>query len=258
MPDAADWACSTSLPSVSASLPILVIQHQADVPLGLFTEWLTATGVRLDVRRPDLHEEVPEGLDAHAGLIVLGGTMGAHDDATHPWLAPTKALLREAVGTDVPALGICLGHQLAAVALGGTSEPNPRGQTVGVLPIGWQGDVSDDPLCAGVAADGEAAVAHWNGDVVSEVPAGVAVLATTPDGAPQVIRLAERAWGVQFHPEADHALLSVWADHDRQDAARRGIDVDDALQQAKEQQEVLHATGRRLARSFAEIVSAGR
>ena len=243
MPDAADCVCSTSLPSVSASLPILVIQHQADVPLGLFTEWLTATGVRLDVRRPDLHEEIPEGLDAHAGLIVLGGTMGAHDDATHPWLAPTKALLRKAVGTDVPSLGICLGHQLAAVALGGTSEPNPRGQTVGVLPI---------------AADGEAAVAHWNGDVVSEVPAGVAVLATTPDGAPQVIRLAERAWGVQFHPEADHALLSVWADHDRQDAARRGIDVDDALQQAKEQQEALHATGRRLARSFAEIVSAGR
>ena len=62
MPDAADCVCSTSLPSVSASLPILVIQHQADVPLGLFTEWLTATGVRLDVRRPDLHEEVPEGL----------------------------------------------------------------------------------------------------------------------------------------------------------------------------------------------------
>jgi GMP synthase (glutamine-hydrolysing) len=243
---------------VSDSLPILVVQHQGDAPLGLFTEWLTTEGVALDVRRPDLDEPVPDGLDHHAGLIVLGGSMGAHDDAAHPWLTPTKTLLREAVGTGVPMLGICLGHQLAAVAFGGTSRRNPKGQTVGVLPIGWRRDVSGDPLCAGVAADTEAVVAHWNGDVISELPSRGAVLATTPDGAPQVLRLAERAWGVQFHPEIDQALLSVWADEDRQDAARRGVDVDAALQQAKEQEDALRTTGRRLAQSFATIVRDGR
>ena len=239
---------------MSDRLPILVVQHQADAPLGLFTEWLTVEGVGLDARRPDLDEPVPDGIDDHGGLIVLGGSMGAHDDAEHPWLTLTKTLLRRAAQDGTPTLGICLGHQLAAVALGGTSRPSPRGQNAGVRAIGWCADVSADPLCAEVATDPDALVAHWNADVVTDVPDGVRVLATTADGAPQVIRVGERAWGVQFHPEVDHAVLGDWAQEYRDEAAERGADLDAALQEVKENEDRMRLTGRRLADSFAEVV----
>jgi GMP synthase (glutamine-hydrolysing) len=63
--------------------------------------------------------------------------MRAHDDADHPWLTPTKELLRGAVGRRTPTLGICLGHQLVAVAIGAVVRPNPHGQMLGDLQLGW-------------------------------------------------------------------------------------------------------------------------
>ena len=72
--------------------------------------------------------------------------MGAHDDDHHWWLAPTKDLVRAAADAAVPTWGICLGHQLAAVALGGVSRRNPRGQQIGLLEVGWTREASADPL----------------------------------------------------------------------------------------------------------------
>src|SRR5689334_19811156 len=108
--------------------PILVVQHQDDCPPALVGEWLLAEGRELDVRRPYAGDELPADLTEHGALVVLGGSMGAHDDDTHPWLGPSKELVREAATQGTPTLGICLGHQLAAVALGGVVRPNPRGQ----------------------------------------------------------------------------------------------------------------------------------
>ncbi len=230
------------------------MQHQDDCPPALFTDWLSARGLTLDVRRPYRGDAVPARLDGHAGLLVLGGSMGAHDDATHAWLTPTKELLRRETRAGTPVLAVCLGHQLAAVAFGGTSRPNPGGQTAGVRAIGWRDEAADDPLCGRMGTDGQASVPHWNNDVVTALPAGATVLATTDDGFPQVLRLGTHTWGVQFHPEADHAVVSVWAEHDRDRAAPGGVDIDAALQQVKEQEERLRSTGRRVADAFADIV----
>jgi len=242
---------------VSDTFALLVVQHQDSCPPALFADWLNEAGLRLDVRRPDRGDALPVDLAGHSGLVVLGGSMNAHDDAEHPWLPLTRSLLRHAVAVESPTLGICLGHQLAAVSLGATSTVNAGGQTAGVRRVGWLAGAADDALFAPLT-ETEASVVHWNSDVVTDLPDGVAVLARTEDGAAQVLRFGPRAWGVQFHPEVDHDVVAVWADEDRGRPADPRVDIDAALQEVKESETGLLSTGRLLAHTFADVVAGRR
>ena len=106
---------------------VLVVQHQDDCPPALVGEWLVEAGCVLDVRRPYAGDPLPTDLGAHDALLVLGGSMGANDDGDHAWLAPTKDLVRDAVERRTPTLGICLGHQLIARAVGRDTYKLPFG-----------------------------------------------------------------------------------------------------------------------------------
>ncbi len=194
---------------------ILVVEHEAGAPAALLGEWLLDAGAELDVRRPYAGDGLPDDLTGHDALLVLGGSMGAHDDADHAWLAPTKELVREAAARAVPGLGVCLGHQLAAAALGGRSAPNPAGQQLGLLPVGWTPAADADPLLSAVVGtDHPVRGLHFNDDVVVEQPDDVVVLATAPGGELQAARLAPTVWGVQLHPEVDAAIVAEWAAED--------------------------------------------
>ncbi|MGZ4495175.1 MAG: type 1 glutamine amidotransferase [Nocardioides sp.] len=231
--------------------PLLVVEHEAECPPGWLGEWWAQDGVALDVRRPWSGEELPADLSAHAGMVVLGGAMSADDDAVHPWLTRVKELVRSAASDGVPVLGVCLGHQLAAVALGGTVEVNPRGQQVGVLPVGWTDAAGDDPLLGPLA--GPARAVQWNNDVVSAVPPGTVELARTADGELQAARFAPTVWGVQWHPEAGVEIIGPWAEHDRDDARERGVDLDRYLRDVADAREEMRATWRGLASGFAAL-----
>jgi GMP synthase (glutamine-hydrolysing) len=222
---------------------VLVVQHEDGCPPALFGKSLAEAGVDLDVRRPYAGDALPTALSGHEGLVVLGGEMGADDDAEHPWLTPTKELLREAARDAVPTLGLCLGHQLIASALGGTVGRNPRGRQIGVYDVGWTGDAATDPLLAGLATRRRAI--QWNEDLVLEPPPGATLLAATPLGEIQAMRFAPTVWGVQFHPEATPEMIGEWA------AQEPGPRADAGLCAVREAAVELELSWRDLGKAFA-------
>ena len=234
---------------------IVVVEHQESCPPALLGRWLADAGAELEVVRPYLGDDLPD-LAAYDALLVLGGDMGANDDRTVPWLGPLKDRIRSAVDTGTPVLGICLGHQLVAAALGGTVGRNPAGLTVGVEPVVWDTAVADDPLLSGLVHAER--VVHWNGDVVTSAPAGTTPLARTIDGQLQVARFAPAAWGIQAHPEVDVDLCRRWAEVDRDDHLARGVDQDALLSAIEEAAPDLERWWRGLADRFVEVAGTAR
>jgi GMP synthase (glutamine-hydrolysing) len=231
--------------------PVLLVEHEAQCPPGWVGEWLAAAGCPLDVRRPYRGDVLPEGLEEHGGLVVLGGSMSACSDHDHPWLGRVKRLIRDGADRGVPVLGICLGHQLAAAALGGEVGVNPRGQQIGLQGIGWTRAARRDPLTAPVSS--ARAALHWNQDLVHVAPPGTEVLAETAAGELQAARFAPTVWGVQWHPEADEEIVSVWAENDRDAVAERGLDVDRYVGELAAAREELRRSWQPLADRFATM-----
>jgi GMP synthase (glutamine-hydrolysing) len=225
---------------------VLVIEHDATCPPALFGTWLADAGCAVDVCRPYAEEPLPT-LGEYDALLVLGGPMAATD--AHPWLAPLRALVRDAATTGVPTLGICLGHQVCAVAFGGTVEPNPHGQQLGLLEIGWTAAADDDALLGPLATPRRAV--QWNDDLVTRLPDDAVPLAMTAYGETQAARFAPSVWGVQWHPEVDRSVLEVWARDDEERHLARGIDQERLLDDIGAAESELEKSWRPLAERLA-------
>lgn len=179
---------------------ITVLQPAADVPLGRFDDWLTRAGVRFSVIEL-WHKDVPQLPATGDGLLVLGGPMSVRSAKQHPWIDPLLDLLADAHSIDLPILGICLGHQLLATALGGSVQTDhPGGGEQGVVQLDWTPPAGDDPIFGPLASLGTVPVAMSHFDVVTELPRDAIELAYSPSYRNQVFRL-DNAWGVQHHPE---------------------------------------------------------
>ncbi|HEU5251904.1 MAG TPA: type 1 glutamine amidotransferase [Solirubrobacterales bacterium] len=142
------------------------------------------------------HEEV-------AGAVVMGGPMNVDEVERYPALAAEREWLAAAVERGMPVLGICLGAQLLARALGAEVRPGEAPE-IGFAPV--EIAAPDDPLLGALAPRAE--VLHWHGDVF-DLPDGGEHLASSQRTACQAFRVAN-AWGVLFHPEADLALVEAW------------------------------------------------
>ena len=188
---------------------ILVVQPSMSDPAGRVGSWLAEAGCSLSVVDCQRGQPVPASLAGFAGLVVLGGEMGAYDDELAPWLTPVKQLLREAVRADLPTLAICLGHQLLAVAAGGEVATAATPQQ-GLVQVG----VTEAGLADSLFFElGGTAAVHWNNDLVVAAPAKAVVLATADEHV-QAIRLRTCVYGVQFHPEVDAPTVTDWARED--------------------------------------------
>ena len=226
---------------------ILVVQHEDDDPIHLMGEWMD---VDLDVRRPYLGDDLPPSLQGYAALVVMGGAMGANDDASSPWLPAVKALIREAAADRVPTLGICLGHQLATVALGGEVLPNPEGRQFGLQDVNWEPTAHLDELFSTVATPRRGA--HWNDDIVTRLPEGAVLMARSSTGEVQAARHAPTVWGVQWHPEVDEPLFRGWLVDGNADPDLAEATLADLASSADELEQAWRPLGDR----FAELAAA--
>jgi len=154
-------------------------------------------------------QPVPDLADI-AGLIVMGGPMSANDD--HAWLRQEMDAIRQAVHRGIPVLGICLGAQLVAKALGARVYRNPE-KEIGWFPLDWTPAAQTDGLFAGFA--GSDTVFQWHGETF-DLPAGALHLAYSGACRNQAFRAGENVYGLQFHLEVTPEMIAEWI---RQDAA---------------------------------------
>lgn len=225
---------------------ITVIEHEAGAGLGYFADWL---GVPCEIVRPYLGEAVPER--AADGLIVLGGAPSAWDDEGAPWLPATRDLLRRSVEAGTPTLGICLGAQLMTIACGGTVERGTEGREVGARLVTPLPAAAGDRLFRGI---GPAVAVQGHQDVMTVLPAGAVLLATSEQYPHQAYRLGSSAWAVQFHPEATPEIFIGWTAADDFLAAD-GYVAEDVIAEVKAAEERMIAAWRPLTEAFADVVS---
>ncbi len=185
---------------------LLVFQHVSFEILGTLHPLLKARGFRIRYANFGRHPHARPEIDRYNGLVVLGGPMNVDDLERHPHLAVEVALIQQAVDQGLPVLGICLGAQLIAKALGAPVHAN------GGKEIGWH-DVSptlaakDDPLFWDFG-EGEK-IFQWHRDIFA-LPAGAVQLATSQTCPHQAFRYGTNVYGLQFHLEVDERLIERW------------------------------------------------
>ena len=185
----------------------LVLQHiDAEHP-GIFRDFMAGDGVRWDAVHLDRGDTIPS-LDGYDAMVVMGGPMDVWQEDEHPWLEAEKAAIAEAVlDRELPYLGICLGHQLLAAALGGevAAMPSPE---VGILDVELTGAGRRDPVIG--SAPERFKALQWHGAEVRRPPAGAEVLARSPVCAIQALRVGAAAFGIQYHVELTEATVREW------------------------------------------------
>jgi GMP synthase-like glutamine amidotransferase len=202
--------------------PVLVVQHSPTESAGRLGDWLGSAGLLLDPRTPYDGSALPS-LDGYDGLVVLGGGMGAYDDVEAPWLPATRDLLRAAAGGALPTLGICLGAQLLAGALGGVVHPAAEGPEIGPGLVAKRDVAADDRLFKTVPFTPD--VVHWHFDEIATLPSSATLLASSTRYQNQAFRVGAAAWGLQFHIETTPEMVRGWAEADAALLTADGYDV---------------------------------
>lgn len=182
---------------------ILLILQTPDANAGRCSRKLQARGYELDYCYPHTGQILPKTMTPYAGVVVFGGPMSANDDQQLPGIRMQLDWIPQVLAADQPFLGICLGAQLLARALGATVKPHPHGLAeIGYFPL--------QPTTAGQCFFEEKLyVYHWHHEGF-DLPAGAELLATGERFPHQAYRYGTKTFGLQFHPEVDQNILEAW------------------------------------------------
>lgn len=179
-----------------------VLQHVPFEDIGSMADWLAARHARLGYTRfyeADARLPTPDAPDL---LVIMGGPMSVNDEDTLPWLVEEKRFIAEVIQRGTPVIGICLGAQLIASALGARIYPGRHRE------IGWF-DVASTVVGEGVFRFPERqSIFHWHGETF-DLPPGATLLASSAACAHQAFQWGERVIGLQCHPEVTPDSLAA-------------------------------------------------
>ena len=186
-------------------MKVLFLQHgEFDGP-GLFAPVLAECGIALETRHVWRGEAVPSQPGAYAGIAFGGGGMSVYEAEQHPFLKEEILLVQATRAANRPMLGMCLGAQLMAEALGGRVFANGA-KEIGFHEVRFTPEAEGDALWHGHTAAFQPV--HWHGDTFS-LPPDAALLASSTLTPHQLFRVGDRSYGFQFHLEIDSAVLSA-------------------------------------------------
>jgi GMP synthase (glutamine-hydrolysing) len=226
----------------------IAIRHVYFEDLGLLRDVLTESGYQVDYRDAGVDGLDDAALTAADLLVVLGGPISVYDDATYPFLEDEVAAVRSRLAERRPTLGICLGAQIMASALG-------RGvYRSGVKELGWAPVIlTEDGRPSPLAPLAGLAVLHWHGDTFA-LPNGARHLARTEQVANQAFAVGDFALALQFHLEVEQTSLERWyIGHACEIGSVPGIDVAVLRRQASQHAPALAPAARQI---FADWLSA--
>lgn len=197
----------------------VAIRHLAFEDLGGVEPWLKRRGWRVETCDAGVDEIRKIDLGQVDLLVVLGGPIGAHEDALYPFLTEEVELIRQRLASNRPLLGICLGAQLMARALG-AAVASMGNKEIGFAPLVLTPEGAGSPL----ARIGRQPVLHWHGDRF-DLPRGCASLAATPACSNQAFMSGGHAMAWQFHLEVDTARIEQWLIGHTGELRHAGVDL---------------------------------
>ncbi len=189
-------------------MPVTILQHVACESPGLLEELLVERGIDMRIVRLDMGDEVPQTLAADDGLVIMGGPMSVLDVEEYPWIQDELRLIETTLDADQPILGICLGSQLLATALGEEVVRGPQPE-IGWQPVELNASAAHDRLFNDLASPFMAF--HWHADTF-EAPPGAVNLAHSTYSPCQAFAVNQRAYGLLFHLEVLDATVEKMLD----------------------------------------------
>jgi GMP synthase (glutamine-hydrolysing) len=230
-------------------MSLLVLQHHPEEHAARLGQTLRDHGHRLRVIRLDLNQSLPPDLDDVEGLVIMGGPQNVDEVDQYPWLADEMELIRKAKAANLPMVGICLGAQLIAKALGGEVAAMPAAEAgFGLTKLTMPKFV--DPVLQGIRW--QFMQFHMHGQEVTKLPPDSAPLCFTDKCKIQAYRTGLNIYCFQFHFELDKALIEKFSHFAT--VTKAGLDSATILQQMEEHYDEYRRISERLCENIATLL----